>query len=85
MIPQRDTITFISSIGHLDGRIDLSKTDNLGVGSIDSGIEIENNRSLMDLCIMASKLAYENARVVEEIVVNHWKASILLLFFSPKE
>ncbi|KMT04710.1 hypothetical protein BVRB_7g168920 [Beta vulgaris subsp. vulgaris] len=73
VIPQRDTITFISSIGHLDGRIDLSKTDNLGVGSSDSGIEIENNRSLMDLCIMASKLAYENARVVEEIVVNHWK------------
>ena len=35
------------------------------------------NKSLMDLCIMASKLAYENANVVEEVVVNRWKASIL--------
>ncbi|KAH9713945.1 triacylglycerol lipase OBL1 [Citrus sinensis] len=31
------------------------------------------NRILMDLCIMASKLAYENAEVVRNVVVDHWK------------
>ncbi|TYH53349.1 hypothetical protein ES332_D09G094600v1 [Gossypium tomentosum] len=27
----------------------------------------------MDLCMMASKLAYENAQVVKNVVVHHWK------------
>ncbi|KAK0595758.1 hypothetical protein LWI29_009727 [Acer saccharum] len=65
LIPQRDTDTFISTIGHLDGRIDLFSGHNL---KIELG-----NRPLMDLCMMASKLAYENAQVVRNVVVNHWK------------
>lgn len=32
------------------------------------------NRALMDLCIMASKLAYENEKVVRNVVVQCWKA-----------
>ncbi|KAL2932890.1 Feruloyl esterase A [Bienertia sinuspersici] len=78
VIPERGTTTFISTIGHLDGRIELNKSDNLGEESSNYGIEIEikNNRALlMDLCIMASKLAYENASVVKEVVVSHWKAN----------
>eukprot|EP00268_Persea_americana_P065517 TRINITY_DN8756_c0_g1_i2.p1 TRINITY_DN8756_c0_g1~~TRINITY_DN8756_c0_g1_i2.p1 ORF type:complete len:464 (-),score=47.99 TRINITY_DN8756_c0_g1_i2:1243-2634(-) len=74
VFPQRDSETFISTIGHLDGRIDLYKgdfTEKTGVSS-DSGIEI-GTRVLMDLCMMASKLAYENAKVVRNIVVHHWK------------
>ena len=85
MVPQRGTASFISSIGHLDGRIDLCKTDNFGGVS---GPHIHNkfnfSPALMDLCIMASKLVYENENVVKQIVVDHWKASILLplsLFF----
>ncbi|KAJ4962979.1 hypothetical protein NE237_022918 [Protea cynaroides] len=31
------------------------------------------SRALMDLCVMATKLAYENANVVRSIVCNHWK------------
>ncbi|XP_021720363.1 uncharacterized protein LOC110688007 [Chenopodium quinoa] len=74
VIPERGTTTFVSSIGHLDGRIDLNKTDNFGEGSSSSNSRIEiENKSLMDLCVMASKLAYENASVVKEVVVNHWK------------
>ncbi|XP_021761850.1 uncharacterized protein LOC110726688 isoform X1 [Chenopodium quinoa] len=74
VIPERGTTTFISSIGHLDGRIDLNKTDYFGEGSSSSNSKIEiENKSLMDLCVMASKLAYENASVVKEVVVNHWK------------
>ncbi|KAJ6427210.1 hypothetical protein OIU84_022747 [Salix udensis] len=79
VIPQRDTDTFISNIGHLDGRIDLYRAGNLleqiyHSGSAEETITEEKwNRAHMDLCIMASKLAYENAEVVQSIVVHHWK------------
>ncbi|KAJ7011459.1 triacylglycerol lipase OBL1 [Populus alba] len=79
VIPQRDTETFISTIGHLDGRIDLYRAENL-LEQIDHSVSAEKaikeeigNRAHMDLCIMASKLAYENAKVVQSIVVHHWK------------
>lgn len=39
-----------------------------------------DDRATMDLCMMASKLAYENAEVVRNVVVHHWKASYSLLF-----
>ncbi|XP_034932748.1 triacylglycerol lipase OBL1 [Populus alba] len=77
--PQRDTETFISTIGHLDGRMDLYRDENL-LEQLDNSVSAEKiateeigNRALMDLCIMASKLAYENAKVVQSIVVQHWK------------
>ncbi|KAJ6932888.1 hypothetical protein NC651_008343 [Populus alba x Populus x berolinensis] len=77
--PQRDTETFISTIGHLDGRIDLYRDENL-LEQLDNSVSAEKiateeigNRALMDLCIMASKLAYENAKVVQSTVVQHWK------------
>ncbi|KAG2728476.1 hypothetical protein I3843_01G202400 [Carya illinoinensis] len=80
VLPQRDTETFISTIGHLDGRIDLYKGQSLLQEEVGDAVfrersmrvEIEN-RNLMDLCIMASKLAYENAEVVKNVVLNHWK------------
>uniref|UniRef100_A0A6N2KDW9 Uncharacterized protein n=1 Tax=Salix viminalis TaxID=40686 RepID=A0A6N2KDW9_SALVM len=81
VIPQRDTDTFISNIGHLDGRIDLYRAGNLleqiyHSGSAEETVTEEKwNRAHMDLCIMASKLAYENAKVVQSVVVHHWKAS----------
>ncbi|WJZ94188.1 hypothetical protein VitviT2T_013066 [Vitis vinifera] len=70
VIPQRGSETFISTIGHLDGRIDLYKRDDLvkEVGDSASG-----EQALMDLCIIAAKLAYENANVIRNIVVHHWK------------
>lgn len=79
VVPQRGTETFISTTGHLDGRIDLYGGENLAenvVASLSegSGIKAElDNRGLMDLCMMAAKLAYENAQVVRYIVVDHWK------------
>ncbi|KAG6782335.1 hypothetical protein POTOM_011733 [Populus tomentosa] len=72
--PQRDTETFISTIGHLDGRMDLYRDENL-LEQLDNSVSAEKiateeigNRALMDLCIMASKLAYENAKVVQSIM-----------------
>lgn len=67
VIPERGSATFISTIGHIDGRINLEATDDF--------IELEpGNKSLMDLCMMASKLAYENATVIQNVVNLHWKA-----------
>ncbi|KAM1219116.1 hypothetical protein ACFX14_046305 [Malus domestica] len=64
MVPQRDTKTFIRIFGHLDGRVDLRKGEDLAkdiVASISEGTSVKlGNPTLMDLCIMASKLAYEN-------------------------
>uniref|UniRef100_A0A7N0T2X1 Fungal lipase-type domain-containing protein n=1 Tax=Kalanchoe fedtschenkoi TaxID=63787 RepID=A0A7N0T2X1_KALFE len=69
VIPQRGSETYISTIGHIDGRIDLYKSQKLT-----DGIRGElGNRALMDLCIMAAKLAYENANVVRNVVNLHWK------------
>lgn len=80
MVPHRDSDTFISTIGHLDGRNDLYKGKNVpdqhgDSASEESIVRVElGNRALMDLCIMASKLAYENEKVVRNVVVQHWKA-----------
>lgn len=80
-------MTFVSTLGQLDGRISLFKEWNFvehleGIDSVNSGssgkVEIElGSRGLMDLCVMASKLAYENAKVVENVVDLHWKASFV--------
>ncbi|XP_039069719.1 triacylglycerol lipase OBL1-like isoform X2 [Hibiscus syriacus] len=80
VIPKRGTDTFISSVGQLDSRVDLYKAKKLvddlhKAGSSTAGIaKLESSvRETMDLCMMASKLAYENAQVVENVVVRHWK------------
>lgn len=79
VMPQRGSETFISTIGHLDGRTDLYKSNSLvdrtgepASGVKDLQVEI-GNRALMDLCMMASKLAYENAKVVRNVINLHWK------------
>lgn len=91
VIPQRGSETFISAIGHLDGRIGLDKNDLFAKGdggpaSGERGIQMDiGNRALMDLCMMAAKLSYENANVVKNVVNQHWKAccfSPLFLLFS---
>ncbi|CAH2053720.1 unnamed protein product [Thlaspi arvense] len=78
VIPERGSVAFISTIGHLDGRIDLYKGWNfvdqlVSIDSVHSGssgrARLEpGSRGLMDLCVMASKLAYENAKVVENVM-----------------
>ncbi|KAA8541564.1 hypothetical protein F0562_022716 [Nyssa sinensis] len=79
VMPRRDSETFVSAIGHLDGRIDLYKSNLLmeEISEPASGqriIRVEiGDRALMDLCMIASKLAYENASVVRNVVNHHWK------------
>lgn len=76
VIPRRGSATFISTIGHIDGRIDLDPGDVFVVGKdvAELGERMDaGNRSLMDLSMMASKLAYENANVIRNVVNLHWK------------
>nr|KJB34919.1 hypothetical protein B456_006G090900 [Gossypium raimondii] len=63
IIPKRGTKTFISTIGQLDERVELYKVTERIVN-----LELDD-RAIM----MASKLAYENAQVVKNVVVHHWK------------
>ncbi|XP_060172969.1 triacylglycerol lipase OBL1 [Lycium barbarum] len=79
VIPQRGSETFISSIGHVDGRINLYKNailtkeiarPDLGDKNMQLGM---GHRALMDLCMMSSKLAYENENVLRDVVNHHWK------------
>lgn len=84
MVPRRGTETFISTIGHLDGRINLLFEEKMDKGTTDSvseergfGLEM-GNRTLVDLCVMASKLSYENEKVIQNIVLRHWKASYFI-------
>lgn len=75
-MPKRGSETFISAIGHLDGRVDLFRIEKPSKGD---DFERRNwqvemgDRALMDLCMMSSKLAYENANVVRNVVQLHWK------------
>ncbi|WCJ39278.1 alpha/beta-Hydrolases superfamily protein [Euphorbia peplus] len=77
VVPERGSESFYTFLGHLDGRLDLYKgrdlVEQIGDDS-ETIIRAElGNRALMDLCIMASKLAYENAKVVQSVVTHHWK------------
>lgn len=69
VIPQRGSTTFMSSTGFLDQRMNLYEADKPS----NNGIDKLGSRSLMDLCIMASKLSYENDNVVQDVVLNLWK------------
>ncbi|XP_010917336.1 triacylglycerol lipase OBL1 [Elaeis guineensis] len=77
VVPHRGSDSFISAIGHLDRRMELYKFDSfLPFNELnrETGGSFQNgSRDLMDLCMMASKLAYENANVVRNVIVHHWK------------
>ncbi|KAL3652363.1 hypothetical protein CASFOL_002044 [Castilleja foliolosa] len=70
-MPKRGSETFISAIGHLDGRIDLFRE----ITHTEMG-----NRALMDICVMASKLAYENDKVVKNVIDLHWKMHFVAFY-----
>ncbi|XP_055826103.1 triacylglycerol lipase OBL1-like, partial [Solanum dulcamara] len=77
VIPQRGTETFISIIGHIDGRINLLYDTEIltkEISGLDKNVQLGMGHiALMDLCIMSSKLAYENENVIKDVVNHHWK------------
>ncbi|KAG1334418.1 Lipase [Cocos nucifera] len=83
VIPKRDDANYRSFIGHIDGRLELYKSnslihyfplmdtpENIGIGDI----------NILDLSMMAAKVAYENAAYVENAVTNHWKMHFVGFF-----
>ncbi|WCJ39273.1 alpha/beta-Hydrolases superfamily protein [Euphorbia peplus] len=86
-IPQRDSANFLSNFGHVDGRIELYRSiilseqvDNHIVSDVANIKADLGNRYLMDLCVMASKLAYENPKVVQNVVDNYWKMHFVAFY-----
>ncbi|WCJ39266.1 Triacylglycerol lipase OBL1 [Euphorbia peplus] len=80
-IPKRDTVDFKCITGHMDKRIELYKTtivaekvDNY-IASNAANVKADHgNRYLMDICVVASKVAYENPKFIQNVVDNIWKA-----------
>lgn len=74
---------FVSPIGHLDSRRDLNDVDlsDFASGVIDAwrkGL----HKPLLDLCMMASKLAYENKLALKSTVIFNWKARLIATSLS---
>ncbi|XP_021900746.1 uncharacterized protein LOC110816738 [Carica papaya] len=61
-IPDKESKKFSSFIGNLDPRVKLNETIKYG-----------DNRYYPTLCMMASKISYENQAFVETTIKNYWK------------
>ncbi|WOL19812.1 hypothetical protein Cni_G28614 [Canna indica] len=74
VIPKRDAANYRSFIGHIDGRLDLYKSKSLmnffPLMEPQAGLDDIN---VLDLSMMAAKVAYENPAYIENAVTNHWK------------
>lgn len=83
IIPQRDSETFRSAIGYLDPRLDLDKREITVLnGDCNSGTAIiqAGSRYCAEVCVMASKLAYENELFVRNVVTKRWKMHFVEFF-----
>ncbi|KAJ3696211.1 hypothetical protein LUZ60_001588 [Juncus effusus] len=84
VVPQRGSATYFSISGHIDTRLDLHKFHNEStkeeIQEMMQNPSKMEGRALMDLCAMASKLAYENANVVNNVVTNQWKMHFVEFF-----
>ncbi|KAF6145779.1 hypothetical protein GIB67_016228 [Kingdonia uniflora] len=65
--PDRESINFTSTIGHLDKRV-----------ALDKNIKHEDHRYHRVLSIMAAKLSYENAAFIKHTVVNNWQMEFVV-------
>ncbi|XP_010276758.1 PREDICTED: uncharacterized protein LOC104611428 [Nelumbo nucifera] len=77
IIPKRDSVNFRSIVGYIDGRKDLyyyKTSSDLSLlpeqALLDSAEAIN---PVLDLCVMAAKVVYENRAYVENVITNHWK------------
>ncbi|XP_065867790.1 triacylglycerol lipase OBL1-like [Euphorbia lathyris] len=85
--PKRGSKDFLSMIGHVDDRIELYKTrivsekvDNYIASDVAKIKSDLGDKYLMDLCIMASKIVYENKEVVQNVVDNYWEMHFVAFY-----
>ncbi|KAJ7283083.1 hypothetical protein O6H91_Y349000 [Diphasiastrum complanatum] len=73
-IPQKDSDKYWTVIGHLDPRLDLfAHEDNSDTDDLASFLNSNGDfRPQADLCMMASKLAYENRAIMRQVVTDRW-------------
>ncbi|KAG2316953.1 hypothetical protein Bca52824_020075 [Brassica carinata] len=67
VMPKTTSENYLSFIGHLDRRISLDKTKSREDGDL----------YYAALCIMSSKLAYENSARIKHVVEHHWSMKYL--------
>ena len=77
VIPKEGTETWWTFLGLMDPRLDLTKSSSLitylpQFGAIKTVFGVD----LLELLLMASKVAYENAAVVEYAVTKRWKVGL---------
>ncbi|CAL9026751.1 unnamed protein product [Prunus brigantina] len=65
-MPGKSSRTFVSFIGHLDKRVELDRNIKFTDGNYNAA-----------LCMMASKISYENKFYIETTVQDHWKMEFL--------
>lgn len=80
MIPKEGTVNWWTFLGLIDTRLDLTKSSALfsylpQVGTLKTVFGV----NLLELLLMASKIAYENAAVVEYAVTQRWKVGFWFL------
>eukprot|EP00252_Welwitschia_mirabilis_P020209 TRINITY_DN4906_c0_g1_i1.p1 TRINITY_DN4906_c0_g1~~TRINITY_DN4906_c0_g1_i1.p1 ORF type:complete len:495 (+),score=6.04 TRINITY_DN4906_c0_g1_i1:214-1698(+) len=81
-IPKKGTENFQSVIGLLERRQDLYKIerDVLEGGKVQHPPESPGDRFYVDLCAMASSVAYENDKVIQNRVTKRWKMHFVKYF-----
>ncbi|XP_066347985.1 triacylglycerol lipase OBL1-like [Miscanthus floridulus] len=67
--PDRSSPTYRSVMGLIDRRVDL-----------DRSIKPTDSRFDAALCVMASKLAYENEKFIRDVVTSHWQMEFVRFY-----
>ena len=67
--PDKSSATYRSLTGLIDGRVDL-----------DRSIAPADSRCHAALCVMASKVAYENEAFIRDVVTRRWKMEFVKFF-----
>ncbi|PIA39811.1 hypothetical protein AQUCO_02600341v1 [Aquilegia coerulea] len=76
----KESADYGSIIAHIDERTDLSKTSS--AIPMDSTVSKMN---ILDLSMMAAKIAYENKAYVTNVVTNHWKFHFCVLTINQTQ
>ncbi|EFJ05964.1 hypothetical protein SELMODRAFT_186412 [Selaginella moellendorffii] len=80
IIPDEDSDSYWSVIGFLDPRTDLlvhQLEDQVASHFVS---DPPGSKLMADVCMMASKLAYENSKIIRKIITNEWKMHVVDIY-----